>query len=202
MLFLTVALVHFIALITPGPDFFFISQVAVSKSRTETIFGVLGITLGIVVWAALALLGLNLLLSKMAWLEYLIKIAGGLYLCYLGYLMLKNARKNQNSTSDIGSLQGRSFARGFLTNLSNPKALIYFGSVFSLFLTPNVSSVERWGLFILISIETLVWFSLVAFFFSLPTINKIYRRATRWIDSIAGVLFIGFGIHLILSRRV
>lgn len=202
MLFLTIAIVHFVALITPGPDFFFISQLAVSKSRSETIFGVIGITLGVMIWAALALLGLDLLLSKMAWLENLIKVAGGMYLCYLGYLMLRNAYSQESPTNDTRNLQGRSFIRGLLTNLSNPKALIYFGSVFSLFMTPNVSSFERWGLFMLISIETLIWFYLVAFFFSLPAINKIYCRAIHWIDGIAGALFIGFGIHLIFSQKI
>ena len=60
MLFLTVALVHIVALMSPGPDFFFVSQTAVSRSRKEAMMGVLGITMGVMVWAAVALLGLNL----------------------------------------------------------------------------------------------------------------------------------------------
>lgn len=66
MLFLTVALVHIVALMSPGPDFFFVSQTAVSRSRKEAMMGVLGITMGVMVWAAVALLGLNLILAKMA----------------------------------------------------------------------------------------------------------------------------------------
>lgn len=54
---------------------------------------------------------------------------------------------------------GRSFIRGFLTNLSNPKAVIYFGSVFSLFVGDSVGAGARWGLFLLIVAETFVWFS-------------------------------------------
>lgn len=61
MLFLTVALVHIVALMSPGPDFFFVSQTAVSRSRKEAMMGVLGITMGVMVWAAVALLGLNLI---------------------------------------------------------------------------------------------------------------------------------------------
>ena len=56
MLFLTVALVHIIALMSPGPDFFFVSQTAVSRSRKEAMMGVLGITGGVMVWAGVALL--------------------------------------------------------------------------------------------------------------------------------------------------
>ncbi|HBX12457.1 MAG TPA: threonine export protein RhtC, partial [Leclercia adecarboxylata] len=73
-LFLTVALVHIVALMSPGPDFFFVSQTAVSRSRKEAMMGVLGITLGVMVWAALALLGLNLILDKMAWLHNIIMV--------------------------------------------------------------------------------------------------------------------------------
>lgn len=64
MLFLTVALVHIIALMSPGPDFFFVSQTAVSRSRKEAMMGVLGITCGVMVWAGVALLGLHLIIEK------------------------------------------------------------------------------------------------------------------------------------------
>ena len=92
MLFLTVALVHLVALMAPGPDFFFVSQTAVSRSRAEAMQGVVGITLGIVIWAAVALMGLHLLLMKMAWLHSIITVGGGLYLTWMGYQLLKSAR--------------------------------------------------------------------------------------------------------------
>ena len=69
MLFLTVAMVHIVALMSPGPDFFFVSQTAVSRSRKEAMMGVLGITCGVMVWAGIALLGLHLIIEKMAWLH-------------------------------------------------------------------------------------------------------------------------------------
>lgn len=53
MLFLTVAMVHIVALMSPGPDFFFVSQTAVSRSRKEAMMGVLGITCGVMVWAGI-----------------------------------------------------------------------------------------------------------------------------------------------------
>ena len=63
MLFLTVAMVHIVALMSPGPDFFFVSQTAVSRSRKEAMMGVLGITCGVMVWAGIALLGLHLIIE-------------------------------------------------------------------------------------------------------------------------------------------
>ncbi|MDX5630146.1 MULTISPECIES: threonine export protein RhtC [unclassified Brenneria] len=205
MLFLTVALVHFIALMSPGPDFLFISQTAASRSRNEAMLGVLGTSLGVMVWAAIALLGLHLLLQQMAWLHRVITIVGGAYLCWMGWQMLRSARRKAQSHTEPEAVvalprRGKTFMRGLLTNLANPKALVYFGSVFSLFVGDGVGAGARWGLFALISVETLVWFSLVALVFALPAIRRAYQRLAKWVDGVAGVLFTGFGLHLIFSR--
>lgn len=204
MLFLTVALVHLIALMSPGPDFFFVSQTAASRSSREAMMGVVGISLGIVVWAGVALMGLHLILQKMAWLHQIIMVGGGIYLCWMGWQLLRSARAQQAQPAAEAQVAlpkaGRSFIRGFLTNLSNPKAVIYFGSVFSLFVGDSVGAGARWGLFLLIVAETFVWFSLVAVVFALPAMRRGYQRLAKWIDGVAGVLFTGFGLHLIFTR--
>ena len=204
MLFLTVALVHLVALLSPGPDFFFVSQTAVSRSRKEAMMGVLGITMGVMIWSGVALLGLHILLEKMAWLHNIIMVGGGLYLCWMGYQMLRGALKKEKPSEQAPNVElarsGRSFMKGLLTNLANPKAIIYFGSVFSLFVGDNVGSAERWGLFVLIALETLAWFTIVASLFALPQMRRGYQRLAKWIDGVAGALFAGFGIHLIISR--
>ena len=188
----------------PRADFFFVSQTAASRSRREAMMGVTGISLGIVVWAGVALMGLNLILQKMAWLHQIIMVGGGLYLCWMGWQLLKSARSKRDTSEPEVQValpaRGRTFLRGFLTNLSNPKAVIYFGSVFSLFVGDNVTAGARWGLFVLIVAETFVWFSIVACVFALPVMRRGYQRLSKWIDGLAGVLFAGFGIHLILSR--
>ncbi|MFU2315485.1 threonine export protein RhtC [Rahnella sp. PCH160] len=202
-LFLMVAMVHMIALASPGPDFFFVSQTAASRSRKEAMMGVIGITLGVAVWAAVALMGLHLILQKMAWLHQIITVGGGLYLCWMGWQLLKSARaKKQNSDEApvVLPARGRTFMRGLLTNLSNPKAVVYFGSVFSMFVGDSVSSGERLGIFLLIVVETLAWFSLVAVVFALPKMRRGYQRLAKWIDGVAGVVFAGFGIALIVNR--
>ncbi|QNQ22428.1 threonine export protein RhtC [Kosakonia sp. SMBL-WEM22] len=203
-LFLSVMTVHFLALMSPGPDFFFVSQTAASRSRKEAMLGVLGITSGVMVWAAVALLGLNLILAKMAWLHSIIMVGGGLYLCWMGYQMLRGALKKEAVNSPVPQVElaagGRSFVKGLLTNLANPKAIIYFGSVFSLVVGDSVGADARWGIFMLIVVETFACFALVASVFALPRVRRGYQRMAKWIDGIAGALFAGFGIHLIISR--
>jgi threonine efflux protein len=204
MLFLTVAMVHLIALMSPGPDFFFVSQTAVSRSRKEAMMGVIGITAGVMVWAGVALLGLHLILEKMAWLHNIIMVGGGLYLCWMGYQMLRGALKKSEAPAGEPSVElahgGKSFLKGLMTNLANPKAIIYFGSVFSLFVGEDIGAAERWGIFLLIIVETFAWFTVVASLFALPSMRRGYQRMAKWIDGVAGTLFAGFGIHLIISR--
>jgi len=140
-------------------------------------------------------------------LHEIITIGGGLYLCWMGWQLLKSARaKKSAGETEIAETAvtlpagGRTFMRGFLTNLSNPKAVIYFGSVFSLFVGDGVSSAARGGLFIMIVAETFAWFSIVALVFALPKMRRGYQRLAKWIDGVAGVVFTGFGIGLIISR--
>lgn len=203
--FLTIAVVQIVALASPGPDFFFVSQTAASQSRQQAFKGVIGITLAVAVWAAIALLGLNLLLQQMAWLHRGIMLGGGLYLLWMGWQMLKSARHPAPVVvaGDSGLVQsGRknTFLCGLLTNLSNPKAVIYFGSIFSLIVGDDVSSGMRIGIFALIVLETFIWFNLVATLFSLPWMRMKYQQLARWIDGVAGALFVAFGLRLIFSR--
>jgi threonine efflux protein len=201
--FITIAIVHLLALMSPGPDFLFVSQTAVSRSRRQALFGVVGIALGIAVWAALALLGLHWLLQRLAWLQQLIALAGGLYLGWLGIALLRGAlRPAVTATvaappprSDLATLRS-----GLLTNLANPKAVVYFGSVFSGFLG-DASAAARGQLWLLISAESLLWFALVAMVFGIPLMRRGYLRLARGIDALAGAVFIGFGLHLLLANR-
>lgn len=206
-LFITIAILQLIALAIPGPDFFFVSQTAISRSRFEAMAGVVGIALGVAVWAALALLGLQLLLQKLIWLERLIAIGGGLYLCWMGVQMMRSAcTKPSEMAAESHTVQTtpgawRTLTRGLLTNLANPKAVIYFASIFSAFVGAGVGPAARWGLWTLVVIETLLWFSFVAVCFALPVMRRGYLRARRWIDGCAGAVFMLFGLHLIFSQR-
>ena len=199
----TLIFIHFCALITPGPDFFLVSQTAISRSRKEAVLVVLGICIGAMLWSLLALMGLNIIFEKMAWLKQGLLIAGGLYLCWLGYQMLRSAFSKNNQTINPITLPQSPylfFMKGLLTNLSNPKAIIYFGSVFSLFLTNPLFDQHHSLLFIIVSVETALWFTLVAFVFSLPAFRTAYQNFAKWIDGISGGIFTLLGVYLIGNR--
>ncbi|WP_300835242.1 LysE family transporter, partial [uncultured Parasutterella sp.] len=174
----TIAAVHLIALMSPGPDCFIVMQTAVGRSRKEALCCVLGITLGVAFWAALSLLGLQWLFERFAWLQQVIMLLGGLYLGWLAYLLLKSAFKKgtapQAEVQTAGSGM-RSFIVGLLTNLSNAKALIYFSSVFSLFVTGDMGSTEAGVIYAVVVLESLLWFSFVALILGMPKPKTFYR---------------------------
>ena len=200
----TLIFIHFCALITPGPDFFIVSQTAISRSRKDAMLVVLGITGGVMFWAYFALMGLSIIFEKIVWLRQGLLIAGGLYLCWLGFQMLRSAlSKGEQTVKQQISLPQAPylfFMKGLLTNLSNPKAVIYFGSIFSLFLSNPQFSQHHSLLLIIISIETLIWFTLVAFIFSLPAFRTTYQNFAKWIDGISGGAFTLLGVYLIGNR--
>jgi threonine efflux protein len=202
-LFLTIALVHLLALASPGPDFLFVSQTAASRPRAQALAGVLGIALGIAVWAALALLGLHVLLHRLAWLQRTVAIGGGAYLLWMGFQLLRAAWQPAGATSAsapaLPSGVWRSLRTGLLTNLANPKAVVYFASVFSALVGPAATAATRWQLWLLVTVESLAWFGLVATLFALPPMRRAYLRKARTIDALAGGVFVLFGLQLMLG---
>lgn len=204
-LFLTIALVSLLAVLSPGSDFFFVSQTAVSRTRRQAMLGVLGITLGVAVWSALALAGLQWDCSDWLGWERLIGIAGSLYLAWMGVKMLRGALNAPATTGEpratLQRSDGETLRAGLLANLSNPKVVIYFGSVLSAFLDNEASAGARWGLWGMVVIETLLWFTFVAGIFALPAMRRGYLKPSRWIDGLAGAVFGMFGVHPIFASR-
>lgn len=209
-LIVTISFVHLLAVMSPGPDFLFVTRTAVSQSRAKAMAGVFGIVGGIVVWAGASFLGLQILFEKAPWLQRGIAALGGLYLLWMGWQLLKSALSKPKEEPSADPAQAapsdpaegakpmaHPFLMGLFTNLSNPKAVIYFGSVFSAFLGPDIPDSVRWGIFLLVILISLAWFAFVALLFGLPQLRRGYRRIGRWIDGLAGVLFVGFGGSLL-----
>lgn len=202
---LSIALIHFFALISPGPDFFFVTQSAIRQSRSHALFAALGISLSILVWALCAISGLHYLFQKMAWLQQVLMILGGLYLFYLGIQLFKSALSKKTESDKIATtVIGKSYKsllfKGFLTNMANPKALVYFSSVFAIAINTEASIFQQSSLIALVFFESLIWFTFVAFVFSAPKMNQYYQKFSKKIDGITGGIFISFGCLLILNR--
>ena len=131
--FLTVSLLHLFAVVSPGPDFVLISRQSFRNGRRIAIWTSVGIAIGILFHVALSLTGLSLLLQNQPYLFWYLKLAAALYIGYLGLasLISKSPINLQNNSTDGDGRYLKSISTGFLTNALNPKAFIFFITVFT-----------------------------------------------------------------------
>lgn len=202
-LLLLIAALHLVVLVVPGPDVLLVSQTALARSRRAALFAGLGVVLGISCWAALALLGIDALFTAFPWIHGIIKVAGGLYLLYLGVMLWRSSLRDAGDQAGVQVPLGdwRALRTGFLTNISNPKAAVFFGSVFSSVLGAETSPGLKLAAFGVIVGLSVAWFVLVALGMSTAPMQNLYLRARRGLDRAAGTLMVGFGGLLLASRE-
>lgn len=194
-----------LALASPGPDFMLVSTVALSRGRMAGIQGAAGIAAGIVFYAGLSIWGLGVLFEQVAWLILAIKVIGGLYLCYLGIQLWRStlAQPTEIAAAEIiaPEKQRNPFWLGFLTNLTNPKAVAFFASVFALALTPDTTAATRLTTTLLCTLTAFLWFAFVAVALSTPSVRRRYEQAKNAINRVAGSILMLFGLKLMWSSR-
>jgi threonine/homoserine/homoserine lactone efflux protein len=186
---------------SPGPSFVMVVRTAVAKSRRHGLAAAFGMGIGGLAFCLLALFGLQAVFDRADWLYIAFKLAGGLYLLFLAARIWRHAAapldvalRGANETDAF-----RSFALGLATQLSNPKTLVFYGSVFAALMPRHL---PLWGYLVLppvvMAIET-GWYTLVALTFSLPRPRAVYLRWKRWVDRCAAMVMGGLGFKLILS---
>ena len=201
-LLLTICLLHFVAQLSPGPDVLLIAKSSASTTRTNTLKIILGISVGIVVWVVLTLLGFTVLTQQFPWIQQVLMFVGSLFLAKMGWAMLKggiSALKSKIQADDevvVKKAKENYFLLGLFTNLANPKTLIYFSSVFSLALSANAGEHLKTQLAFIIPIQTFITFTLLMMIVSQPKIKDAYQRAGAYIDVLSGSLFLIFAIVL------
>jgi RhtB (resistance to homoserine/threonine) family protein len=195
----TIALVHMLAVMSPGPSFLITARTAVAQSRADGIKVALGLGAGSILWSAAALLGLNFLFHQFHWLFVGMKVAGALFLLWIAVQIFRHAADPVAMNEGAAGRENRHSAllRGFLTQISNPKVVVFFGSIFIAMLP---SEAPGWMIAALIAIVTMnevVWYSLVSLFFGSPPVRRFYLRVKRWIDRTTGVFLGLLGLRLL-----
>ncbi|WP_168395303.1 LysE family transporter [Acinetobacter indicus] len=201
-LLLTICALHFVAQLSPGPDIILIAKSSASTTRRNTIHIIAGISLGIVLWVVLTLLGFTVLVEQFPWIQQVLMLIGGLFLAKMGWAMLSGGLRSLKQSSALEDVQAQSSAQknyfllGLFTNLSNPKTLIYFSSVFSLALSSSASDYLKAQLAVIIPLQTFLTFVLLMLLLSQPKIKEVYQRSGSYIDILSGALFLIFALWL------
>ena len=200
------ALIAFVAAATlvtiaPGLDTALVLRTAAVEGPRDAGLAALGIICGCLAWGASVALGLGMLLAASQLAYDALKWAGCAYLLWLGVKLLWKPR-SQLEFAGSGRAAGNWWARGFLNNLLNPKAGVFYVSFLPQFVPANVAA----GPFMLLlavvhGLLCVLWYALLISA-TTPLKRWLQRQAVvRWIDRATGAVFVGFGVRLALDRR-
>lgn len=200
---LVITSIHILAAASPGPDFVLVSQQTLSNGKRSGLMCSVGIALGLAIHIAYSAFGLAAVIANSSNALWAIKILGGGYLFYLG---IKGLRSKPLGSTEVIETQAvkysakKSIGIGFLCNALNPKAPIYFVSLFTVVLSPDMPlyQIAIYGVWMMII--QLAWFSAVVGLLSRPAINNKFKRCGHWIDRVLGGAMIALGIKVIATR--
>lgn len=188
--------------VSPGPSFVLVARTTVAKSRPHGLAAALGMGVGGVLFAVAALLGIQSVLAAAPSFYATFKLLGGLYLCYLGFRIFRNANTPldaQTAESTPGGSIIRSFLIGLGTQVSNPKTAIVYASVFAAFLPSSISILLGLSVVCAVFLVEVSWYSIVAVALATAKPRQAYLDYKVWIDRVAGAAIGALGAKLVFS---
>ncbi|RMX08357.1 lysine transporter LysE [Corticibacter populi] len=213
-IFVTVALAHFLALLSPGPDFVLVVKSAIRHPARVAAGVAVGIATGNALYIALCLAGVGALLSRSTGLMLVLKIGGGLFLAWLGWMALRARKSDYAALAALAAQEGgarpaaspgfwRECVVGFASALLNPKNLLFYLSLFSLVLNSEVALVFKLALGGWMTAVVLVWDLFIILVLSHPPVRAWFSRAAYYIDKFTGLVLGAVGgkiVHGAISQ--
>ncbi|MEI4481348.1 MULTISPECIES: LysE family translocator [unclassified Phyllobacterium] len=203
--FLGLMAVFSIMIVSPGADFAIVVRQSIVHGRRSAIMTSFGIGSSLLFHISYTVLGLGLLVSKSLLLFGLLKWAGAAYLVYLGIKALRAPAMEapadvvenvpQKKISD-----GRSFLMGFVTNALNPKAVLFFLSLFSALVSHETPVLIQASYGVFMALALIAWFVAVSTFFTIQSVRDRFVSWGKWFNRVTGMVFIGLGIKLATSQ--
>ncbi|WP_099074449.1 LysE family translocator [Proteus alimentorum] len=199
---LVVFTIALLGMISPGPDFFLVVKNAARYQRSAAMMTAMGIVAALLVHMSYCVAGIAVLITTTPWLFSILKYAGAVYLLWIGFqsLLSKSNHSIDEKTAQHSQISfHRAFMQGFLCNLLNPKATLFFLAVFTQVLSIDSSIGEKlWYAFIIWGLAVVYWPLLVLLIQSAP-VRKMLNKIQKSIDKVLGIVLIGLGIKVALS---
>ena len=192
----------FVASASPGPATLAIADTSMQAGRKAGFALALGVAAGSLAWSIAAALGLAAIMASSAWALDGLRYLGAAYLMVLA---LKSARiaitapvirpHTDSQPSPIGA-----YAKGFALHLTNPKPILFFGSLYTLGISPQTSPLELAVVIAAVGLQSTLIFTAYAWLFSNARIARAYLRARRWFEGAFALVFAGASLKVLTSR--
>ena len=199
---LTASAVCVAGVMTPGPNFVAVTHRAVTSHRAEALALVGGIVCVNVLWVTSALFGLSVLFTLFPWLFWFVKLVGAAYILWFGVQLLWRAGASLPAKTALPSQSScaRAFRDGIVTNLSNPKSMVFYASVFSAAVPARASLETLTVMVLMVALIAFLWYGGIAFVLSSERAANFYRKAKPAIERTCGVFLIAFGLRQAFAR--
>lgn len=203
--FLVIAVVHLMAVASPGPDFAIVLRYAVRYGRKLAIAASLGIGVAILLHVTWSLVGIAVLIQTTPWLFKLLSLAAAAYLAYIGVMALRSkapaqAEAAHSSGGDEDAPTTRkAFIAGVVTNGLNPKATLFFLSLFAVIISPVTPLSYKIIYGVYMAIATAAWFCLLSVVLTHTKIRGFLLLKGYWFDRAMGLLLLALAMHLVVS---
>lgn len=197
-LILSATVINLFAAISPGPDFVVCARNSVMHTRQIGFYTGLGIAAGLMVHMLYCSVGIGLIIYNSPLLFSIIKYLGAIYLIYIGVMSIVSKSKEfelaNNGIERISNFQA--LKMGFITNVFNPKATLFFLAMFTMIIKPTTPHWVVLIIFIIVIITAISWFSIVAVLFSHTHIRNKYLKNQTFINILFGILLIAVGLKV------
>ncbi|MEI2266260.1 LysE family translocator [Erwinia sp. CGal63] len=191
-----------LGMLSPGPDFFLIVKNAARYPRRAALMTALGVNCAVATHMLYCVAGMAVVITTTPWLFMLLKYAGAAYLIYVGIQALLSrggGKLDLDSVKPEQTSLRKAFMQGYLCNLLNPKATLFFLSIFTQVLNVNSGFGEKiWYAGIILALSSLWWPTLVMLIQSAP-VRRGLAKTQKIIDKLLGSVLIAFGIKVALS---
>ena len=201
--FLTVAILHLFAVASPGPDFALITRQSLRFNRRVAIWTSLGIGVGILFHCLLAITGLVILITSNELFSTILKIIGSAYLLYLGINSIigdqKKSKLDEKDKDNLDKFNG--FLLGFITNITNVKAILFFVTVFSVVIDAgNSLSLVLYGVYM--ALATFLWFAFISYVFTSNKFKNKFSSFLKTFEKVIGVILILLSLQIIIFELI
>ena len=190
--------------IIPGADFAMVLRQSIAHDRRAALFTSGGIATSILVHGSYTLLGVGVIVGQSLLLFNILKWLGAAYLVYLAISALRSAPPKPPTESDLVAAPRSdfsAFALGFLTNLLNPKAVLFFLALFTSLVSAHTGGDIKVFYVACMSLMLFGWFALVSIFFTTASVRQGFFRFGRWFNRVTGITFILLAVRVALAQQ-